>query len=448
MKYKIKFCEIGNIIKFALSIIFGNIVMVCTSLLNMRLLGSFDHHILYILTMFSPVYYFLLAFQESFRSASIVIASHCENTKKIRVIIREIIFIALLCNVFVAILFFISTDWITHIMHVNEVLQNRFQSFTKKMVCINFILMVNIVLNALILGFKFHRVSFFFNLLTCLLTTVLLLLQITYLHQGLDGFVIASCVINIVCGILMLTFINHCIADTNYSISSGQQTAVVGVINAIIYKIIFKVGSPVFLSYVTMFVGFAVFNSVLTKYGVDIVSGYGIACRLQLLIILPAIGLGSAMAILINHQMALKKYNEVLSIVFHGMIVCIIIYGIFALLIHYYDNRIVALLVSERTVKESAINYLHHVSYSYFISGPVITFISMLEQIGYGIYALLLNGFYFICVGIITKIFMQPQTNYIIFYKIISLVNFLSLFVSLLLIPILIKRFKHHDQLI
>jgi len=443
-----------NILKFALSIIAGNIILVFTSLLNMRLLGKFDHNILYILTMFSPIYYFLLAFQESFRSASIVIASRYKQIGRIRHVIRDILFIALICNILVAIIFCLCTDWMTNSMHVNEILKHRFKIYSKEMVFINFILMVNIILNAIVLGFGFHRASFMFNIVMCVCTSILLILQINYFHQGLDGFVIATSLINLFCGLLILTFITHCIDVTQYSSVCNSESsyknrviAAVGVINAMIYRTLFKIGSPVFISYIVMFVGFGLFNSILTKFGVDVVSGYGVACRLQLLIILPAIGLGSAMAILINHQLLLNKYNTILRIIVHGMCIAMMLYGLFALVIHHYDERIVGLLVSNESVKESAIRYLHHVSYSYFISGPVIAFLSMLEQIGYGLYALLLNGFYFICVGIMTKLFMRSHDNYVLFYQIISLANFLSLLTVFFLIPMLIKRFKNQHQL-
>lgn len=441
-------------LKFAISIIAGNIVLVVTSLLNMRLLGKFDHSILYILTMFSPVYYFLLAFQESFRSSAIVIASRYKKGTNIRYVIKHILLIALICNIIVAILFCSCTDWITQVIHVSEVLKDRFEIYSKKMVLINFILMFNIVLNAMMLGLGFHRLSMLFNMLTCVSTTILLIFQINYLHQGLDGLVIASSIINLICGLMILTLISHCIDNTQERSILNKQTycknkllTIIRVLNAIIYKILFNTGSPVFLSYLVMFIGFTLFNSTLTQYGVDVVSGYGVACRLQLLVILPAIGLGSAMAILINHRIMLNKHNGILRTILQGMSVSSIIYGLFAIAIHHYDAQLVALFVSNEAVKNSAIYYFNHVAYSYFISGPVIAFLSMLEQIGYACYALILNGFYFLCVVVMTKLFMRTHDHYQVFYQIISFANFLSLITALFFIPILIKRFKKQYQI-
>ncbi len=429
---------IKKIVGLAFPILTGNIIVAMASLLNMRILGKFDQTNLYILAVFAPIYSILLAFQESFRGTAIIVASHNKMTH-IRNTLCKLIFLALVTGGIFACFIKIFSNGISIKLHVDAVLSDQFQWFIQEMGWINILLTLSVVLNAVILGAGFPAAAFTFTLITCLFTTSLLIFQLAYSHQGLQAFTRASFLTSIVVVIMMLLFLKN---KQQYF----KQILVDKIENTPLSKLVSKTGIPLFFSYVIIFGGFATFNLLLAHYGISVVSGYGIACRLQMLLVLPAIGIGTALAILVNNQITSDKLDTRFSIILVGMGISIILYGLLSELIYSYRNQIIGLFVSAKTIQQAAIYYYQQVAYSYVISGPMLTLLTMLEQIGYGLQVMLFNFCYFAGIGLAGYFLLQKHDDYTYFYKIISCVNCLSLFFPLIFasqLQTLFKRFKY-----
>ncbi len=414
---------INNLAKFALPMLAGNIFVAITSLINIHLLGKSNPDNFYIFAVFSPIYYLFLAFQESFRGTTLMIStSHSKH------FFKKIIFLVAILGVFMASIISFLSHWISIWFHVNTLLSNQFKWFIQEMGWINVLLTLGVVFNAAIVGAGFPRSAFLFTIVTCLLTTFLLIFQLTYLHQGLHSFTTASWIANFVMGTVMVLFLQSRKRFTNKKSRPTQFG------NTTLLKLLSNTSLPLFISYLIIFSGFAICNSLLAKYGVAVVAGYGIACRLQMLLILPAIGIGSALAILVNNKIT---ENKVLITVV-GIGITIALYGFLSVAIHYYNNQLIQILVSAETIREAAIDYFQQVSFSYIFLGPIIAFVTLLEQIGYALQVMLFNLCYFACIGLAGYFFLEKQTSYNYFFHIISYANY----ASFILILIFFKRFN------
>ncbi len=418
------------LIKLMLSMTTASLLLNVGGFINAQYLAKYDKNDLYILAIFSPIYYVLLSIQESFKSTTIAITSRLD-VSQLKYMIKNFVVLALMVGGLFICFFHLTDNWFAFHLHVDAHLTNRFQHFNTDMVWLNIIISINSIFNAIIFSARCAKASFVFQAFTCLMALMLLIVQMQCGNEGLSSLINALGVANIICAILMLKFLQRRIfhprpgADPFRIDSNRCENNFTSVIQSFS-----KIGLPIFFSYLVIFSGYAIFNSLLTKFGIDVVSGYGMACRLQAILILPAIGLGSAMAILLK-----QKYS-----ISGGMLIGFVFYGFIAIVMYYDSSHIVHLFMPTGMIYQTAIQYFHCVASSYFVLGPLIAFTTLLEQIGYGIYVLIINLLYFSSIGLIGKWILLSQPNYTSFFHIISHINFFSFFVVVIFYPILFLR--------
>jgi hypothetical protein len=125
------------------------------------------------------------------------------------------------------------------------------------------------------------------------------------------------------------------------------------------------------------------------------VAGFTIAYTLQTLVILPAVGAGSAIAIVMNQcraagrpALAARAYHRGLLLVAAGYLPA-------SALAAGLGGPVVRLLAADPVVREQATRYLGLVGPTFVCTGLVLATLTVLEQTGYGPVAVLLNVLYF-----------------------------------------------------
>ncbi|NQY93428.1 MAG: MATE family efflux transporter, partial [Campylobacteraceae bacterium] len=78
-----------------------------------------------------------------------------------------------------------------------------------------------------------------------------------------------------------------------------------------IYMEFLKQGLPASLNIVIMGLGAMILMHFISDYGYKAVAGYGIAYRIEAIVIMPALGLSTAVLIIISNNFGAKKYNRV-----------------------------------------------------------------------------------------------------------------------------------------
>jgi putative MATE family efflux protein len=80
-----------------------------------------------------------------------------------------------------------------------------------------------------------------------------------------------------------------------------------------IYKQFVTQGLPASLNMLTMAVGSLILTYFVAHYGVNAVAGYGIGFRVEQLMLLPALGLSTAVLTLVSNNYGAKKYDRVIE---------------------------------------------------------------------------------------------------------------------------------------
>ena len=83
--------------------------------------------------------------------------------------------------------------------------------------------------------------------------------------------------------------------------------------NLRVYKLFMNQGLPISLSMLTMAFGSLILTYFVSHYGMQAVAGYGIGYRVEQLMLLPALGLNTAVLTLVSNNYGAKKYDRVIE---------------------------------------------------------------------------------------------------------------------------------------
>ncbi len=158
------------------------------------------------------------------------------------------------------------------------------------------------------------------------------------------------------------------------------------------------VGIPVALSHLLIFVSTFFYNRILAPFGEDVVSGFGVAFRIQTLIILPALTFGEGISILMNQKMGAGRPKEAYLLFRTGVILCFSLYAFLSLAISLAGEALPALLTPNAVVIREAVEYIRAVAPTYCWMGVLLTVLLILEQTDNGFRAFALNLVYFVAI--------------------------------------------------
>lgn len=409
-----------QLIRFAIPLSISSMVVAFSTLINTKIIGM-NKTTLYLFSIFSPVSYFMIAFQESFRAAAMIIASNYRLMKSVHFSLVKLLCITLVIGWTVTALLNKYMHDIVWILRINPLFIKPFQVFFKEITIVNLLLISgSTVINAFITGLGFNKIGLLFSVLSSAITTILLYIQMKFVNTTIHTLVTSLEISGSIMCSIMICFIfkwkNQW--NTNLKISLSDFYMIVNVMQ--------KISFPVFLSYISLSVGLIAFHSILATYGLEIVAGYYVGYRLQIFIILPAISIGSAMAILMNYEISKQSNINHFSLVMMGCILSFLFYEIIGYILYYFRDYFVNLIVSPSLANESAVNYLKYIAKTYGLFGFSLTFFTFLEQMGYGFFVLMFNFFYFLIIFSMGKYFVSTHHTYISFYQIISYANVIS----------------------
>ena len=128
--------------------------------------------------------------------------------------------------------------------------------------------------------------------------------------------------------------------------------------NIRVYKQFLIQGIPSSLNMLTMAIGSLILTYFVSHYGVNAVAGFGIGYRVEQLMLLPALGLSTAVLALVSNNYGAKKYDRVIETlkvsIKYGFIISTI--GIFILTI--FGKFIISLFDSNPIVVNFGIDFL------------------------------------------------------------------------------------------
>ncbi|MFE7524843.1 MATE family efflux transporter [Kitasatospora sp. NPDC057542] len=173
--------------------------------------------------------------------------------------------------------------------------------------------------------------------------------------------------------------------------SAGQrspwQPEVIGLIKS--------VGVPVALTIGVISLYSLAMIRVLSPFGSATVSGFATASSVQSLVIMPGLVLGSAAAIVLNQQRGAGTYTSLGPTYAGAVRIAFGVYAVIALVAWAGRDLIAQVMTDDPVVAEQAARYLAIVALTYVLQGPVLMALTLMEHVGGGQRALLLNIGYF-----------------------------------------------------
>ncbi|WP_211747221.1 MATE family efflux transporter [Paenibacillus sp. Marseille-Q4541] len=164
------------------------------------------------------------------------------------------------------------------------------------------------------------------------------------------------------------------------------------------YLMLRYVGIPVFASYCLIFISTFFYNRIVSSFGEQVLAGFGVGYRIQTMVILPGMAIGSAIGIIINHNLADALRHRAYEGFRKGMLHSYFLYLCIAGVLWIWKEPMVSLLIADPLASMEAVRYLHIVAGSFILMGPMLTVLLTKEQTGQGFRALLLNALYFVLI--------------------------------------------------
>jgi putative MATE family efflux protein len=128
--------------------------------------------------------------------------------------------------------------------------------------------------------------------------------------------------------------------------------------NVRVYKQFLTQGIPSSLNMLTMAIGSLILTYFVSHYGMFAVAGYGIGYRVEQLMLLPALGLSTAVLALVSNNYGAKKYDRVIETLKVSIKYGFIISTIGILILTIFGKVIISLFDSNPVVVNFGISYL------------------------------------------------------------------------------------------
>lgn len=170
--------------------------------------------------------------------------------------------------------------------------------------------MVNFALNAILVAkgdTKTYRNTLIFGFFANLVLNPLFIYGFLFIPAlGLQGIAIATVLIQIINMFYMLYKVNQ----TNIIRYDRLDYFLP---NIKVYKDFINQGLPASLNMLIMSIGSLILTYFVSHYGMEAVAGYGIGFRVEQLMLLPALGLNTAVLTLVSNNYGAKKYDRVIE---------------------------------------------------------------------------------------------------------------------------------------
>lgn len=215
--------------------------------------------------------------------------------------------------------------------------------------------MFNFSLNSILVALgdtKTYRNSLIFGFFANLILNPLFMYGFLFIPSfGLSGIAIATVVVQI----LNMIYLFYKVIKTkvihfnkpSYFLPSWR-----------VYKLFLIQGIPSSLNMLIMSMGSVILTYFVAQYGVMAVAGYGIAFRVEQLMLLPTLGLSTAVLTIISNNYGAKRYDRVGETIKISLKYGFILSTIGIIILTIFGKFLISLFDSNLIVIEFGINYL------------------------------------------------------------------------------------------
>lgn len=186
------------------------------------------------------------------------------------------------------------------------------------------------------------------------------------------------------------------------------------------------VGAPVAATFLIISAyNFAVLD-LLGRFGEWAVAGFSVASALQNLVLLPGTMLGTATAIVVNQRRGAGEYRRVGTALRGGLTLATAVYAVIAVLVWALAQPVATVLTGDPRVASEAAGYLGAIGLTFFVQGPVLAVLTVMEHTGGGYTAVGLNTIYFALIVVAGVLVVGSSHGSAGFYHVIGICNLIG----------------------
>ncbi|MBD1372855.1 MATE family efflux transporter [Hazenella sp. IB182357] len=380
---------------------------------------------LYLFSLYIPISLLFVALIEALQiSMQVTVATEKGkgNVKNLPTYLRNYWAYSFIATVLIGGMVLLFIPFMYDFLQVPQSLRTSLWLLIAGMVVTHFFLLFTCMISAYLRGIGKVKISAYLTMAMAITHVIVLFICVSFLKLGVYSLIYAMFISTVGVLIVGLVYVqryeNVKLQKLSFLPSTFLQQG--------IQKLRF-VGIPIFISYCVIFVSTFFYTKIVSPFGSDAVAGFGAAYRLHTLCILPSILLGSATSILMNQNAGAKQHIRVYNAYRVGLFYSFALYLGFSVLLFFGRVPFITALIQNQSSQVVAIDFFTIVSPTYFIVGPILTTLMILEQIGKGYQALVMNILYFVSIIIIGFIFTQRTNDLNLFYWSFAGVNVFGL---------------------
>ncbi|MBD1584441.1 MATE family efflux transporter [Pseudoalteromonas sp. S16_S37] len=382
------FKGVTAVYKLAIPILLTTVFSVLSVLVNTKILGEVNNDYLYILAIYVPVSIYIVALLESFQAAGFAFSGMAQGSGDLKRLAKRFSVTLVAITIFCLITwlcFMLLQDVFFLALNVELVHQAEIGDFVSLALLSSILVLSSTMLGSMCYvfgsGFRVTLCSALANCCGFFITWYCA----NHLALGTSSLIISQVVSSSICLLSFAVMLRRKKLSwlSKIGFSDFRET----------YGIAANIVIPVFLSFMVFIVQAGVISHILSEYSATLVSAYGIAYRLQNLLILPAVAIGISIAIKVNEFRGRDEEEKANELIRNCIKSVLLMYSVFAIGVFFTNSYFVSLLTNDIGVATAAAEFFNYVSPSYLVFGPLVSFLIMQEQIGKGKRALCFNLF-------------------------------------------------------
>jgi putative MATE family efflux protein len=310
------------------------------------------------LTLSFMVFFVIVGFGYGFSSAITAILGNSFGKKRNHLASiyahKGILFIPII-GIFLSILGLIFSPWMFTILGANGEYLDDAMTYINPILYGTIFFMFNFSLNSILVALgdtKTYRNTLIFGFFANLVLNPLFIYGFLFIPaMGLQGIAIATVLIQVI--------------NMFYMLYKVLQTKVIHfekleyfLPNLRVYKHFLSQGIPSSLNMLIMSIGSLILTYFVAHYGIEAMAGYGIAFRVEQLMLLPCLGLSTAVLTLVSNNYGAKKYDRVIEILKTALKYGFILSTIGIITLTIIGRFLISLFDSNATVVDFGVDYL------------------------------------------------------------------------------------------
>jgi Na+-driven multidrug efflux pump len=155
---------------------------------------------------------------------------------------------------------------------------------------------------------------------------------------------------------------------------------------------IYRISAPVFVGYLALVAYSLLFTHLLSLFTPADIAGFGVAYRIQTLVLMPGIALGVGLAINVNRLVAAHEEYQAYRFQSTALKISFMLFVGLGGAIVVGRRFFPALVTTDQSVIAAAAHYLGYMGLAYFALGPLLTLLIFFEETGNGLRSLVFNA--------------------------------------------------------